>query len=244
MININNKILYKVFIPKRNKKKFVPNVYIERDDKKKCFEFAYNMAFGHNHNPNSFGSKKVEHKRSEIEIFRDAFQGKLAEIGFYNYYSVKKGFNIPPPDFNIWKRGKWEDTDFEATAKGEKYKISIKSTKNYGQLLLLEKDRYDSNGYYMEGVNEEKVKHDLIFLVRVKGVDSFIDNLSVKKDENLFKQLEIEVTGYISHKNFVEIIKAGRFIQKGVMIGNQVLKVDNYYAFASELRLNGQLNEK
>jgi hypothetical protein len=71
-------------------KKFNPNVEITKEEKIKCFNFAFEMATGHKHNPYSFGSKKEEHSREKIEIFRDAFQGKLAEIGFYNFYSKKK----------------------------------------------------------------------------------------------------------------------------------------------------------
>lgn len=156
-------------------KKFIPNTALSLEDKEKCFDFAYKMTFGENHNPYSFGSKNPKHIRNQIEIFRDAFQGKLAETGFYNLYSKRKDYNIPPPDFSVWKRGKWEDTDFEAIVNNKKYKISIKSTKDFGQLLLLEKNRYDKNGYYLEGSNGKKVKHDLIFLARVKGGDNFID---------------------------------------------------------------------
>ena len=232
---INNKVIVK----KKCKKKFEPNIFINNENKRQCFEFAYLMAFKEKHNPHSFGSKKDEHIRKKIEIFRDAFQGKLAEVGFYNFYKDRKEFlePLPEPNFEIWNRGKWEDTDFEIKTKNKTYRISIKSTKHYGNLLMLEKERYDSKGNYLEGVKKKKVKHDLIFLVRVMGTDSFIyQNEKILNDNSLFDKIKIEITGYITNSQFIEIIKKNQFLPAGVILGGQPLKVDNYYICAKKLR--------
>lgn len=223
IINNEVKIAY------NQKKQYVPNVNLKEESLKKCIEFADEMAYGKGHHQSlAFGGGS--YKRNQAQIFRDTLQGKIAEIGFYNFmYSL----NQKPdqfPDFGVWGQGKWEDTDF--TFNNGKVSVSIKSTKHFGNLLMLEKDRYNSNGEYIEPAdpNSPPVLHNYIFLVRVKGIGS-----GSPKDYESVRNLSCEITGFISHDQFKEIINKNQFIPKGTKIGIPMI-VDNYYETASNLQ--------
>ena len=71
-----------------HKKPFVNNTYVCKRDTIDAFAFAYDMTFGGKgkHRQRRSGGKKY---RTNGEIFVDAFQGKIAEFGFYNYFSDK-----------------------------------------------------------------------------------------------------------------------------------------------------------
>lgn len=220
------------------KKPYKSNVNISKEDIEKCFSFALSMALGEKHNTDSFASNNLQFQRGKGTVFRDAFQGKIAEVAFYNYYSHKH--KMDSPDFSEWERGKWEDTDFVIVNEKKQFSISIKSTKRYGNLLMLEKNRYDENGYYLEGINNSPVKHDLIFLIRVDGISSIKAQTYL---DNKFKNISAEVTGYIEHNDFVKAINNNKLIEAGTYInGCEELKVDNYYFCAKELKSTNNQN--
>lgn len=125
------------------KKSFISNRTISLDIVERVFEFAYRMTFGKSgeHTANRTGGS---HVRKNGEIFSNAFQGKLAEFALYGYLK-KSGQASTELDINSYELGKWDDTDLEVQNK----QISIKSTKSFGNLLLLEKDDWDENGNYL-----------------------------------------------------------------------------------------------
>lgn len=224
-LDSNNKVL----IPNDGKKKFTPNVSLKHESIMSCVDFAAKMAYGEGyHNPHAFGA--ISYSRENEEIFKNTLQGKIAELAFYNLMCK---LNIKPdalPDFQVWGKGKWEDCDF--TFKTGEIKVSVKSTKNFGNLLLLEKDRYNALGEFLEPVDDNTpVKYDYIFLARVKGVD--VCDLEYYKEFG--KNIEVEITGYLSNGKFKELILDKQIIKKGCIIGIPML-VDNYYACASDLK--------
>lgn len=227
-ISRNNKLL----IPDECRSLFNSNAGLTMEQIKTCFQFAKNMADPNKdgaHNPNAFGGNEA---RDTNEIFQNAFQGKVAEFAFYNIF--KHRVSLGEPDMGMWEQGQWEDTDFLIEKDNKKYAISLKSTKDIGNLLLLEKDRYDSNGAYIENADGvEPIVHHYIFLARVKGIDSkFQDNYTHEK----LSQIQAELSGYISHRMFKDSIVANKYIKKGVLIGGKPLKVDNYWFCITELK--------
>jgi hypothetical protein len=165
------------------------------------------------------------------EIFINTLQGKIAEYGFYNYF--KDRVKLEAPDMNLWGQGIWEDTDFTVEYKNKSYDISIKSTKYFGNLLLLERARYDDKGRYLEPADGGKPKqYSWIFLIRVKGVS--IKNPE-QYDDNILDKIQVEVSGYISRKMFINAIKNQKIIYRDTIIGGQPLQVDNYWFCVSEL---------
>lgn len=179
MVNVNNE--NKVVIGKNAKTKFNANCLLSHDDILKCFEFSEKIADPDKegyHTLYSFGGKNPEYIRTRQEQFINTFQGKLSEIGFYNKYKEfllngKYLFKLNEPDFGLWEKDIWEDADFEAEdTDGNLLKISLKSTKDIGNLLMLEKNRYNKNGYYLENKDGgAPVRHDLIFLCRVSNIN-------------------------------------------------------------------------
>ncbi|MFD2908364.1 hypothetical protein ACFSX9_06410 [Flavobacterium ardleyense] len=215
-------------VPSNGKIVFNPNISLKPESIAKCVEFAGIMAYGEGfHNPNSFGANT--NCRKEKEIFKNTLQGKIAELAFYNYMA-KAGFKPDAiPDFGVWGKGKWEDCDF--TFKNGAINVSIKSTKHFGNLLLLEKDRYNENGEYLEAVEKSQpIKHHYIFMIRVKGVEK--DNPA----EYLapYENISVEVTGYITNDCFKKLIHQNQLIKKGLIIGIPMI-VDNYYTCSSDL---------
>lgn len=79
------------------------------------------------------------HQRKKGEIFANAFQGKLAECAIYNQFYNE--LDITEPDFETYGLGEWDDADFYIND----FKISIKSTKSFGNLLLLETRDWNRN---------------------------------------------------------------------------------------------------
>jgi len=108
------------------------------------FEFSYKMTFGNigNHRDHRSGGSR---SRRKGEIFINTFQGKLSEFAIYNHF-LKIGYKLQPPDLSCWERGKWDSFDLLVNGKH----ISVKSTKYFGHLLLLETKDWDRNGRYKQ----------------------------------------------------------------------------------------------
>lgn len=208
------------------KKEFVPEKKLKPESIKKCLIFASEMAYGEGyHKSQSFGGS--EYDRLPAEIFINTFQGKLAELAVYNELFALGIRPDKTPEFDIWGKGKWEDCDF--TLHNGKIKASVKSTKWFGNLLLLEKDKYNEKGEFLETVGNNCFYYDFIFLVRISGVKS-------ERPEHYLNEndIDVEVTGYLPHSKFVEIIKEKQIITKGIVLGTPLI-VDNYYVFAKDL---------
>jgi len=216
-----------VFIPREGRKSFLPNTSLKDLSIVKCIDFAKEMAYGEGfHNAKAFAGSS--YTRENKEIFINTLQGKIAELGFYNLMYARGMTPDKLPDFRIWGKGIWEDCDFEF--KNGTIKVSLKSTKHFGNLLLLEKNRYNANGEYLEPANgQTPVKHDYIFLSRVKGVDSYNPS-----DYATPFKINCEITGFITHDLFKELIHKNKYIKKGTRLGIPLI-VDNYYIVASDL---------
>jgi len=208
------------------RKEFSPDTKLKPESIKKCLLFASEMAYGRGyHKSQSFGNSYYD--RSTKEIFINTFQGKLAELAVYNELSHIGIRPDKPPEFDIWGKGKWEDCDF--TLNNETIRASVKSTKWFGNLLLLEKDKYNEKGEYLETIDKMPVAYDFTFMVRIAGVKS-------AKPENYLEsnQIEVEVTGFMAHSQFLEVINEKQIIPKGILLGIPLI-VDNYYIFARDL---------
>jgi len=208
------------------KKEFCPDTKLKPESIKKCLFFASEMAYGRGyHKSQSFGNS--HYNRSPNEIFVNTFQGKLAELAVYNELSNLGIRPDKPPEFDIWGKGKWEDCDF--TINNGQIRASVKSTKWFGNLLLLETHKYNQKGEFLETAESEPQMYDFTFMVRIAGVKS-------PKPENYLtlNEIDVEVTGFMSHSKFLQVIEEKQIITKGIMLGTPLL-VDNYYIFAQDL---------
>ena len=76
---------------------------ISQSGENKARDFAKNMTtkqLGEHREYRTGGS----HYRSSKEIFINAFQGKLAEVAFYEFF-MDKDFQINQPDFETYPKG-------------------------------------------------------------------------------------------------------------------------------------------
>lgn len=109
----------------------------------KVFNFAYQMTFGGDGEHRHYRSGGT-HTRKNGEIFANTFQGKLAECAVYNY-ACRAKMQATSPDFSVYGLKSWDFEDINIDGKS----CSIKSTKSFGNLLLLETKDYDSLGTYL-----------------------------------------------------------------------------------------------
>lgn len=202
--------------------------------------FAFDMTFGlkgeHRHS-RSGGTIS----RGNLEIFVNTFQGKLSEYAVANILYQHKDFK--EPDLSTHGLGVWEDVDFLIGDNA----IAVKSTKSFGNLILLETSDWNSQGEYIASVSELKT-YSHIVLVRIKpdteeALRNFQPNMNLKiAHADLYSLLislpwEYDIPGYITKVDLINIIKTGLIIPKGAYLNNSVkMDAENYYIQAGDLR--------
>lgn len=200
------------------------------------FNFAYDMSFGKcgEHRDHRSGG---QHHRRNGEIFANAFQGKLAECAVYLLFKDK--FRISKPDFETYELGEWDKADFYL----ENYKISVKSTKSIGNLLLLETKDWDDNGVYLP--NDES--YDFTFLVRMTP---FCEDIMKKNkmfySDSVSKEIlrravcnvdwEFDIPGFITLGELKTIICDGFVLPQNSMLnGGTRMDAENFYVQAGDM---------
>lgn len=197
-----------------------------------CLDFAYSMAKNSLHRENRSGGK---YNRTESEVFWDTFSGKIAEYTAYLYFTNLNS-KVSDLDFNIYPRGKWDSFDMIVNNKV----ISIKSTKHFGQLLLLETADWNENGQY---IPDSTITYDYFLLVRTK-IDT--SNILVKDklpDKSTLYEyitnidIQGEITGALSHHDFVnQIMKYRYIIKQGQLLQGKIpMDATNFYIHAYDL---------
>lgn len=214
-----------------------------------AFEFSYNMTFG---GLGKFRSKSNggSENRYMGEIFANSFQGKLAELSFYEFI-ISQGIDIPFPDFTVADQGIWDDVDFLINDK----KIGIKSTKSFGNLLLLETDMWSKDGVFIGDLEKtDKRPYDFFVLVRIQADIEKIMRKYLKSDEVSKKDLwacfsplpqnnwnnelytwEYDIPGYAPLNLVKQAIAQNNILNKGELFNKTKMKVDNYYLLTSDL---------
>ena len=227
---------------------FRPNGFLDKEDFELSLEFAYEMTFGNegSHRNHRSGGQA---RRKNGEIFADALQGKLSEFAFYNLFEYSE-VSIEPPDLRIMGLSEWDSADFVANG----YKIAIKSTKHFGNLLLLEIKDWDDEGRYIPNINKGHSCYDFFVLERIRPDPAGI--LKEKKlyysDEAGFEEIfstfsdvrwEANLTGFISRGELVsEVIRKRQIIPKNSYLNKYTrMDADNYYVQACDLHPMSEL---
>lgn len=216
------------------------------EDLDNSFEFAYNMAYGELHRSNRSGGT---YTRNNTEIFVDALQGKLSEF-FTQKVFIDAGIKVSDVDTNLYKRGEWDSEDLSVfTTKGQQTKITIKSTKHFGNLMLLETKDWNSEGYYIP--SGELGKYGVFVLVRVKfGLDFILKSKKLYFSKNIDKKLlreifdsiisgdefSFDIPGILYRNDIKKIIKSKQIIYKGHMLNSTIIDADNYYVQSGNMR--------
>ena len=206
----------------------------------KVFEFAYKMAFtseGAHRSSRSGGS----HARRNGEIFANTFQGKIAECAACNFF-YKLDSKVMP-DFSVYQLGKWDTVDLSVCGK----EIGIKSTKHFGQLLLLETKDWDAKGRYIPNIKSGVCVYDYIVVIRVNP--SCEDLLKSRRllysndvDKSVLEKLICSQTwtynfaGYITHAELLQIIKSRQVLPRRALLnGKTIMDAENYYVQIGDL---------
>lgn len=211
--------------------------FLSLSDVKSAFDFAYDMSFGKSgeHRDHRSGGT---YERKPGEIFANTFQGKLCEFAIYEV--LKGKFDINKPDLETYGLGKWDDFDFKIKDK----LLSVKSTKSFGHLLLLEKKDWNEKGEYIPSNNKH---YDFTFLVRIKNDPEGI----MRRERKLFSTYEerselwelfknvswdFDVPGFISNEELIYLIKNEFIIYRGDYLnGKTRMDATNYYCQAGDM---------
>lgn len=223
------------------KKPFPPNPSTFKPETiKLVFDFAFAMTFGSEgeHRNHRTGGSNL---RKNGEIFADTFQGKLAECAACNLL-----YKIDPsvmPDFSISKLGVWDTVDVVVKNK----RIAVKSTKSFGNLLLLEQHDWDAKGRYIPNIEEGHSNYDYFLLIRIKpGCDDVMKSSrwlyanAINKDD-LWAQIQkvvwsYDYAGYITQDHLKHIIRERYILPKGALLnGSTRMDADNYYIQAGDM---------
>jgi hypothetical protein len=207
----------------------------------KCLEFSLSMTF------NNEGEHRVHRsggslRRDQKEIFINTFQGKMSEIGLFELLS-SHGLKCSDPDFDTWKKGTWDSFDMNVEGKI----LNIKSTKYYGNLLLLETKDWNEKGHYIPNINTDNYEYDFIFLIRLKPdtnriIGSHLNKYRGNDIRETFPSIMSEkwyydLPGYVTSDDLIDIISQKLVLPKrGMLNGKISMDAENYYVQSGDLR--------
>lgn len=230
-----------MIVPNDLKRPFKSEHIFKDNTIQQAFKFAYEMSYGSGFHRDS-RSGGILHRKSS-EVFANTFQGKLAECAVYNlFYRFKNKTEV---DFDIYGKGVWDDVDLIINGKA----VSIKSSKFFSQLFLLETSDWDEQGRYLPNIDLGRILYDYFIFVRIKP--SIVDLLKRNRllysnfvakndlDKLIFSEdWSYEVSGYLTKDDLVEVIHNNHIIHQGEFLNKIDTKMDadNYYVLLYDLR--------
>lgn len=222
------------------KKRFLAYASVLLEDKNACFDFAYDMSYGHIGEHRSHRSGGTS-DRKKGQIFINTFQGKMAEFAVYRYLQ-SRNIKLNRPDTTRYELGVWDSFDLDCQGKH----LSVKSTKSYGDLLLLETNDWNDDGEYIPNQKRCTSKYDYTILVRffpdgerIMADNGLIDQSDEKipfniKDILIEKVRNIEwyydLPGFIYYTELLKMIRERKIIPKNAKLnGKKPMDAKNYY---------------
>lgn len=229
-----------------HKKPFLPIGTFRDSTVEMVYEFAYNMTFGELGEHRHHRSGGTHHRRNG-EIFANTFQGKLSEFAFYNI--AHKDLPLEVPDLSTWELGIWDDTDFIVNGSF----INIKSTKSFGNLLLLETKDWNNQAQYLPNMAKGKADYDYFILIRMNPYceellrsSRLLYNDTIDKD--ILKKIVLDknwmydIPGWCSQNEISQAINNSQVIKQGDMLnGKTRMDAENYYIQAGDMHPVSQL---
>ena len=177
-----------------------------------------------------------------VHLSYHTFQGKLAECAVSNLFHGL-GYDVSP-DFATYDLGKWDSADLSVNG----YEISIKSTKRFGQLLLLEANDWDENAVYIPNKDFGNGIYDIVIFVRLdpscedilrdaRLLNQDRTDYSYLKELVMSRQWTYNYVGYITRDDLRYIIENQYIIPQNAMLNGRVrMDADNYYVQAGDMR--------
>jgi len=211
---------------------------------KKVYDFAFGMTFGQvgEHRKYRSGGRR---RRKNGEVFINAFQGKLSEFGIVKFFG-KYGIKCSDPDLSQWELGIWDTLDIIANNK----KINVKSTKFFGNLLLLETKDWNNEGEYIPNIGKGSSHYDFFVLTRIRpNGESIMKRHRILYSDRLPKEMnlrkiimengpwEFDIAGFITHEDLVYLINSHFILpQNSYLNGKTRMDAENYYVQSGDMR--------
>lgn len=224
----------------QDKKRFLAYTAMLQEDKEACFNFAYDMSYAGKGAHRDSRNGGVLH-RTKGQIFINTFQGKMGEFALYRYLKSRQ-IEVEKPNLEEYELGKWDSFDLDCQGRH----FSVKSTKLYGDLLLLETKDWNDDGEYIPNLSSGTAKYDYTVLVRFNP-----DGEGLMKQHHLLYQKENEIPnnikgilleaiynqnwtydfpGFIYYSELVRLIREKRIIPQNAMLnGGTKMDAENYY---------------
>ncbi len=216
--------------------------FCTKTDLHNTMEFSHGMTFGASGEHRDHRSGGMIH-RDLYQQFYDIFIGKLGEIAFYNAHKNHPAvMSISDIDYDRYGLGIWDNTDFILN---QQYHIAVKTTKHFGNLLLLEAKDWKIKGedaLYIPNIKNNvpsSGRYDRLYFCRVKvNIEKLIPPNSINAPSNInhFKvmipriQTNLEIVGYILNKQLKFIMENDFLLPQGALLnGRTVMDADNYY---------------
>lgn len=220
------------------------------------FDFAYRMTFGGEGQHRGQRTGGAADRRNG-QKFANTFQGKLGECAIYRELcnlSQRRGNACPfapnqisQPNYDIGGLGIWDHLDININ----RNTASVKSTKYYGQLLLLETGDWDGEGRYLHSMDENgnilPIAYDFNFLVRISPSCEDImkqsrllysDNVDREELRRIMRQeWKYDIPGFITLSELKYIINNRFILPRGALYGENETRMDaeNYYVRAADM---------
>ena len=199
-----------------SKKPFAETYFLSLENTTKAKEFAKKMTYekkGEHRKYRSGGS----HVRSDREIYSNTLAGKISEFALFEYLN-KKEILVEEPDVETYALGVWDTFDFQIFNKH----LSVKSTKHFGNLVLLETKDWSEDGKYLPNIDKDNYIYDFHILIRTKPNND---------------KWEFDIPGFITNQDLKEVIKQKLILPKSSLLNGKVrMDAENYYIQSGELR--------
>jgi hypothetical protein len=208
---------------------------LAQSDITQCAQFALEMTLGEG--AHRAYRSNGRHFREPGEIFENTLRGKLAEVVLCNRLQVA-GLNARP-DFSVTPLGRWDAGDAQVGG----YSLQVKSTKEYGNVLLFECADWRPPNLYRHGLAGEPLAVDALVMVRVK-MPKFPSDLNILSKhaqdvENLtVAKFDADIPGYINWLELESCLLSGYILpSESRLNGNpRKMDVDNFYVQAGNLK--------
>ncbi len=195
----------------------------------KAIQFGEEIIMKNAQSPKDFGSR---HIRDYSDNVADIIEGKIAEIGFAQFYELKTNnriildFNVYPGSLTIDYGQDFDKLVINSKVYFVKNRIDIKATKIYSKWLLVESHKFWSDAYILVKVDipndSESNRNKLYSWIKNHGVRitisgfayyfDLIDNITKKpfiefsQNERLFKPDKLSNIAHWSPDSIKEFI--------------------------------------
>ncbi len=204
-----------------SKKSFSSTYTLSNESVSKAKGFAKKMTYekkGEHRKHRSGGS----HIRNDREIYLNTLAGKISEFALFEYLT-KKEILVEEPDVETYSLGVWDTFDFQIFNKH----LSVKSTKHFGNLILLETKDWSKDGEYLPNLDKKSSIYDFHILIRTKANNETWD---------------YDIPGFITHQDFKDVIKQKLILPKSSFLNGKIrMDAENYYIQAGDLRTIDEL---